>query len=95
MQANLADDLPLSRLAAAAGLSPSHFARAFRAAVGQPPHRYMVRLRIERARQLLEQTRLPVTEVASRCGFEQTTHFATMFRKVTGQSPRAYRAARW
>ncbi len=95
MQANLAEDLPLTRLAAAAGLSPSHFARAFRAAVGHPPHRYMILLRIERARHLLEHTRLPVIEVGYRCGFEQTTHFATMFRQVTGLSPRAYRAARW
>lgn len=94
MHANLAVDLPLSQLAAEAGLSPSHFARAFRAAVGEPPHRHMIRLRIERARHLLEHTRLPVIEIGYRCGFEQTTHFATMFRKLTGFSPRAYRAAR-
>ena len=94
IQANLAGDLPLSQLAAAAGFSPSHFARAFKAAVGEPPHRYMIRLRIERARHLLEHTRLPIIEVGYQCGFEQTTHFATMFRKVTGLSPRAYRAAR-
>ena len=94
MHARLAEDLPLSELAASAGLSPSHFARAFRAAVGEPPHRYMIRLRVERARHLLEHTPLPVIEVGFRCGFEQTTHFATMFRKVTGLSPRAYRAAR-
>ena len=78
----------------ASGLSPSHFARAFRAAMGEPPHRYLVRLRIKMARELLEHTRLPVIEVGLRCGFEQTTHFATMFRKMTGLSPRAYRAAR-
>ena len=94
MHAHLAENLPLAQLAAAAGLSPSHFARAFRAATGEPPHRYLVRLRVDRARHLLEHTRLPVIEVGLRCGFEQTTHFATMFRKVTGLSPRAYRAAR-
>ena len=94
MHANLAKDLNLSQLAATAGLSPSHFARAFRAAVGEPPHRHMIRLRIEQARHLLEHTQLPVIEIGYRCGFEQTTHFATMFRKFTGLSPRAYRAAR-
>ena len=94
MHAHLAENLPLAQLAATAGLSPSHFARAFRAATGEPPHRYLVRLRVDRARHLLEHTRLPVIEVGLRCGFEQTTHFATMFRKVTGLSPRAYRAAR-
>ena len=94
MQANLAENLPLPQLAAAAGLSPSHFTRAFRAAVGEPPHRYLIRLRVEQARNLLEHTRLPIIEISLRCGFEQTTHFATMFRKTTGLSPRAYRAAR-
>ena len=94
MQGNLAENLSLAQLAAVAGLSPSHFARAFRAAIGEPPHRYLIRLRMERARILLEHTRLPIIEVGLRCGFAQTAHFATMFRKTTGLTPRAYRAAR-
>ena len=94
MQEHITENLPLTRLAAAAGLSPSHLARSFRAATGQPPHRYLIRLRIDMAREMLEHTRLPIIDVGARCGFEQTTHFATMFRKVTGMSPRAYRAAR-
>ena len=94
MHAHIAEDIPLVRLAAAAGLSPSHFARAFRAATGEPPHRYLTRLRIEAASHLLEQTRLPIIDVGLRCGFAQASHFATMFRKATGLSPRAYRAAR-
>ena len=56
--------------------------------------RYLIRLRIDHARHMLEHTRLPVIEVGLRCGFAQTTHFATMFRKITGLCPRAYRAAR-
>ena len=94
MQANLAEDLSLAQLATAAELSPSHFARAFRVATGEPPHRYLIRLRMEQACHLLEHTRLPVIEIGLCCGYEQTTHFATMFRKTTGLSPRAYRAAR-
>ena len=94
MHSNLAENLSLSELAAATNLSPSHFARAFRATTGEPPHRYLVRLRIDHARHLLEHTRLPVIEIGVRCGFAQTTHFATMFRKITGLCPRAYRAAR-
>ena len=94
MNANLAENISLAQLAEAAGLSPSHFARAFRASVGEPPHRHLIRLRIDQARHLLENTRLPVIEIGLRCGFEQTTHFATMFRKITGLSPRAFRAAR-
>ena len=94
MHANPTEDLPLTQLAAVGGLSPSQFARAFRTATGEPPHRYLVRLRIERACDLLERTMLPVIEVGLRCGFEQPNPFATMFRKLMGLSPRAYRAAR-
>ena len=94
MHAHIDQNLPLHQLAATAGLSPSHFARAFRAATGEPPHRYLVRLRVEKARHLLELTRLPIIDISLQCGFDQSTHFATMFRKCVGLSPRAYRAAR-
>ena len=94
MRAHLNEALPLARLAAIGGLSPSRFACAFRAETGEPPHRYLVRIRIETARDLLENTDLPVTEVGVRCGFEQPSHFATTFRKVTGLSPRAWRLER-
>ncbi len=94
MHANMAEDIPLARLAATVGLSPSHFARAFRGATGEAPHRYLIRLRVEAAGRLLEQTRLPIIDVGLRCGFTQASHFANTFRKATGLSPRAYRAAR-
>ena len=94
MHAHLAENLPLATLAAVSGLSSTHFARAFRAAVGEPPHRHLIRLRIREACSLLERTKLPITEIAIRCGFEQANHFATMFRQLTGVSPRAYRKAR-
>ena len=57
-------------------------------------HRYLVGLRIERARALLEQTDMPITLICLRCGFEQPSHFATIFRARTGFSPRAWRRAR-
>ena len=94
MNEHIDENLPLTRLAAASGLSPSHFARAFRVAMGEPPHRYLIRLRIDKARVLLETIRMPKIEVGLRCGFEQTSHFATTFRKETGMSPRAHRSAR-
>ena len=94
MQSSLEEDLPLSHLAETSGLSQSQFVRAFRGATGQPPHRYLVGLRVERARALLEHTEMPVTVVGVRCGFEQPSHFATAFRARTGFSPRAWRQAR-
>ena len=91
MKANLADPLPLTRLATVGGTSPSQFARAFRKATGESPHRYLIRLRIDQARNLLEHTALKVIEVGLSCGFEQPSHFATTFRQLTGLTPRAYR----
>ena len=94
MHAHLDDDLSLVRLAKVSDLSPSQFARAFRVATGEPPHRYVIRLRIERSCELLEHTQMPIIEIALRCGFEQPTHFATTFRKALGFTPRAWRVAR-
>lgn len=94
MQAHLDHQLPLSSLVSMSGLSPSQFARTFRAIVGKPPHAYLLELRIHRARELLESTKLPVIEVGLQCGFSQPTHFATMFKKAVGLSPREWRDAR-
>ena len=94
MQASLETNLSLGHLAETSGLSQSQFVRAFRGATGQPPHRYLVGLRVERARALLEQTDMPITTIGIRCGFEQPSHFATAFRARTGFSPRAWRQAR-
>ncbi len=94
MRSCMEDDLSLSQLAATGGLSPSRFVRAFRDAMGVPPHRYLRGLRIEKAQALLEQTDLPVIEIALSCGFGQPSHFATSFRETTGLSPLAWRQAR-
>ena len=84
----------LNELASVAGLSPTHFGRAFRATTGVPPHQYLLGLRMEQARRLLETTRLSVTQIALQCGFEQSTSFATAFKKLIGVSPRTWRAER-
>ena len=84
----------LKEMAGIAGLSPTHFGRAFRAATGMPPHQYLQNLRMERARRLLETTGLSITQVALDCGFEQSTSFATSFKKLVGVSPRTWRAER-
>ena len=94
MRCCLDQELSLSRLAATGGLSASQFVRAFRDATGVPPHRYLRGLRIDKAREMLEQTDLPVIEIALHCGFGQPSHFATSFRAATGLGPRAWRQAR-
>jgi AraC family transcriptional regulator len=94
MRTHMDESLSLSQLANLSGLSPSQFTRSFRAAMGKPPHSYLIDLRIEKARDLLERTDLPVIEVGMQCGFAQPNHFATTFRKVVGLAPRAWRVAR-
>lgn len=94
MRAHLERPVTLPELAAICGLSSTHFARAFREAVGKPPHAYLIDLRLQRAVELLENTRLPVTEIALSCGFTQSQYFATAFRRRLGLTPRAWRMRR-
>ena len=93
MHAHLAEELPLEELAAAAYLSPFHFARLFKKLTGLPPHAYLAALRIERARTLLATTDLTITEIAARVGYANSSHFGKAFRQFNGLTPRAFRAA--
>ncbi|HEY0100173.1 MAG TPA: helix-turn-helix domain-containing protein [Pyrinomonadaceae bacterium] len=93
MHANLAEELPLEDLAAAAYLSPFHFARLFKKLTGLPPHAYLAALRLERARMLLATTDLTITEVAARVGYANSSHFGKAFRQFNGLTPRAFRSA--
>ncbi|TGG93941.1 helix-turn-helix domain-containing protein [Natronospirillum operosum] len=89
---HLDQPLTLSELAGVTGLSDYHFARMFRQATGYAPHRYVLHRRLVRARQLLEQTALSMTEIALQCGFGSSSHFSNRFRRETGTSPSQYRA---
>jgi AraC family transcriptional regulator len=89
--AELAGTVRLARLAAAVGLSTYHFARAFKLTTGQTPHAYVGRRRIEEARRLLRETRLPIAEIAARVGFASQAHLTTRFREVTGVTPGRFR----
>ena len=91
IEEHLSEGLRLTALAGLVDLSAYHFARAFKQSVGMPPHRYHIGRRVERAKQLLAQPATPVTEVARRVGFAETSSFSAAFRKLTGVSPRDYR----
>lgn len=93
MHAHLERDLPLEELAAAAYLSPFHFARLFKKVTGATPHAYLGALRISRAQTLLATTDLSVTETGARVGYSSSSHFTKAFRQATGLTPRAFRAA--
>jgi AraC family transcriptional regulator len=88
---NLSTQLSLNILAAMLGMSPYYFERLFKQSVGQAPHQYILQCRIERAKQLLRTTQLPIMEIAFQVGCKNHSHFSKLFRKLTGMSPRTYR----
>ncbi|MDX2205977.1 MAG: AraC family transcriptional regulator [Hyphomicrobiaceae bacterium] len=93
IEANLDRDLGLADIAAAAELSPFHFARAFKHQTGVPPHHYLMERRVDRARQLLAASQVSLAEIALACGFAGQSHFTTAFKRHTGVTPGAWRAA--
>jgi AraC family transcriptional regulator len=89
---NLARPIALRQLSELAGTSTRHFERAFRQAVGVPPHAYVVRKRVARAQNLLlGEPGLGIDEIAARAGFSSSSHLASTFRRQTGYSPTAFR----
>jgi AraC-like DNA-binding protein len=89
-----AEPLTVADLAAAAGLSPAHFSRAFRRTFGESPHRYLLSRRLERAAALLRSTDWSVARVGTSVGFTSIGSFTTSFGRTYGVTPTAYRAAR-
>ena len=91
LENDFAKDWKLDDLLKIAHMSRSNLMRVFRKATGQPPIEYLVRLRIQRAMELLRGTDLSVTEIALEVGFNDSNYFTRSFRKATGLSPRKYR----
>lgn len=93
MHAYMDRELPIEELAAAAYLSPFHFARLFKKLTGTSPHAYLANLRVQRAQQLLAETDLSISELSTRVGYSSPSHFSKAFRQSTGLTPRAFRAS--
>ena len=91
IQENLRRELRLAELSAVVHMSPYHFARLFKRSTGVPPHRFLVRHRIDEACALLATRKVPIAEIARAVGFRTPSHFTTTFRRVTGMTPSAYR----
>jgi AraC family transcriptional regulator len=85
--AHLDEDLALEQLAAVAGASVSHFTVLFRRSTGRSAHRYVVERRVEAARALLMETRLPIAQVALETGFAHQSHLTRCMRRLTGLTP--------
>ena len=92
IEERLAESLTYRQLAQLAGVSPRHFERAFRQAVGVPVHAYVIERRVAVARRLLlDDPTLSVESIAAQVGFTHSSHLALAFRRHTGHSPLAYR----
>ncbi|QEX14965.1 hypothetical protein FRZ44_02450 [Hypericibacter terrae] len=93
VESQLASAITLEEMAELCRLSVSHFARAFKISFGEPPHGYVVRRRIARAREMMLATEEPLSQVALDCGFADQSHFSRLFRRQEGSSPSAWRRA--
>lgn len=91
IHANLGDKIELDTLAGVVGLNVYHFARAFKQSTGESPYQYVLRSRIDRAKEFLRQSGLPVIEASARTGFVDQSHFSKVFRRMVGVAPSEYR----
>jgi AraC-like DNA-binding protein len=88
------EPLDVATLARIACASPGHFSRRFRAAFGEPPHRYLVTRRMEAAQRLLRTSDLSLAEISHAVGFRSLGSFSSRFAQLVGEPPGAYRR-RW
>ena len=94
IEENLAKPIRNRDLAALVDFSEFHFNVAFRNSLGTPPHEFLTRRRIERARQLMLSTDMSLCDIAAECGLADQAHLSRLFRKVVGETPAAWRKSR-
>lgn len=94
LEAKMPAKVELAALAELAGLSQSHYNRAFKASTGLAPYQWQLQARVERAKHLLLNTNGGLEEVAAATGFADAVHFGRTFRKITGATPAAWRVDR-
>ena len=88
---NLSRRITLTDLASLVQLTRFHFARAFKKTFGYPPHQFMLGCRMDRAKQLLTDSKMPIGSVAACVGYANPVRFSAAFRRVSGHSPLNYR----
>jgi AraC family transcriptional regulator len=89
----MSDPISIAELAAQLDMTPGYFARAFRETTGEPPHRWLMRKRVECAKDLLRKNDLGLADIASACGFVDQSHFTRVFRCAEGRKPGQWRIA--
>jgi AraC family transcriptional regulator len=94
VEEHLSEQIRVADLSDVVGLSATHFSRAFRRSLGDAPHVYLIRRRLERARHLMLTSEMVLSELAIACGFSDQAHFCKLFRRYTGKTPGAWRRER-
>src|SRR3984885_14075064 len=94
IDSNLHHTIHVGALGAVVSRSPAHFSRKFKLAVGESPHAYVVRRRLERACHLMMTSAEPLSEIALSAGFSDQAHLCRLFRQAFGQSPASWRRER-
>ncbi|MGB3405055.1 MAG: AraC family transcriptional regulator [Microcoleaceae cyanobacterium] len=89
--AHYGKNILLEDLAAQADLSPSHFSRLFKQAIGQSPYQFLMAYRVEQAKRMLDNNDILMIDIAFSCGFSDQAHFSRTFKKIEGITPKQYR----
>jgi transcriptional regulator GlxA family with amidase domain len=93
MASHISEKLTTKDVAMALSISLDHFVRSFKNSTGHSPHRWIMRARLERAKHLLLNTSMPLSDIALRCGYTTQCHFTRVFSHEVGMSPGAWRRA--
>ena len=91
IQANLARNITLSDMASVSNLSTSHLTRLFKQTKGISLYQYVIRCRIDRAKQLLKHEQLAIADIATRVGFSDQSHLTHHFKRQVGVTPKVFR----
>jgi len=94
IESHIESPISIQELAGIAGLSPSHFCRAFRKSLNDSPHCFVMQRRIARSQALMSTTRAPLSHIAIDCGFADQAHFSRVHRKLVGMAPGIWRRMR-
>ena len=94
VEEHLSERIHVRDLSAVARRSTAHFCRSFKRTLGETPHHYVTRRRLDRAQRLMLTGDAPLSEIAILCGFSDQAHFCNRFRETTGHSPAAWRRER-
>ncbi len=92
---NLEQEFSLATLAKEVQMGESYFARVFKQTVGVPPYQFVLHCKINKAKELLTETRLPLVEISYILGFSSQSHFTSVFHKQVGMTPKSFRLQRF